>query len=129
MHNKARVIFHKCIINIQEYGVEDEYMVSRIFYSIETSDERYDNLTSDVKLTSGDSYETGSLEISRPENYKGPFNYSEFVNVADAYIRNLFGSRGREINISGSSNVHMSNITMIHPMEAYISIDSSSGGW
>ena len=32
---KVKITFHKCIQDSQEYGSNDEHMVSRIFFSIE----------------------------------------------------------------------------------------------
>ena len=54
---KATILFHQCIQDAQEYGSNDEFMVSRIFFSLQTPNERFDDLYVDVKLTVGDQYE------------------------------------------------------------------------
>jgi len=39
--SKAKVIFHQCIQDSQEYGSDDEHMVSRIFFILEIGEERF----------------------------------------------------------------------------------------
>jgi len=64
---KARVIFNKCIQDSQDYGSNDEHMVSRVFFTLEVGDRRYDGLYVDVKQTVGSSYEDGPIEVSSPK--------------------------------------------------------------
>ena len=84
----ARVVFDKGIQYSQDYGSDDEHMVSRIFFSIEVGGRRYDGLHVDVKQTVGSSYENGPIEVSSPKgSYKGPFNHEAFRAAAENYYR------------------------------------------
>ena len=97
----ARVVFDKGIQYSQDYGSDDEHMVSRIFFSIEVGGRRYDGLHVDVKQTVGSSYETGPIEVGSPKGYKGPFNHEAFRAAVEKYYRGLVGSTGTGIRIAG----------------------------
>ena len=118
---KVKVIFHECIQDSQEYGSNDEHMVSRVFFSIEVSKvennetrvERYDNLYADLKQVVGGKFEKTPIEVSPPylssgEPYSGPMDYGEFRRASESYFRSLVGSTGHEIHL-GSGNVRMYN--------------------
>ena len=64
---KAQILFHKCFQNAQEYGSNDEYLVSRVFFSFLLPDKRIDDLYVDVKQTVGATFESGTLEIGLPQ--------------------------------------------------------------
>jgi len=128
---KVKVIFHECIQDSQEYGSDDEHMVSRVFFSIEASKvennetrvERYDNLYADLKQVVGGKFEETPIEVSSPylssrEPYSGPINYGEFRKAAESYFRNLVGSTGYGIHLGGG-NVRMYNnhFTQEHSVE------------
>lgn len=110
---KAKVTFHKCIQDSQEYGSNDEYMVSRIFFDIEIGEQTHPNLYVDIKQTVGGSFETFSLEVSTPYGYKGPLNYNAFRDAAENDYRSFVGSHGSGIHIGGgASNIRMYNNTI-----------------
>ena len=128
---KVKVIFHECIQDSQEYGSDDEHMVSRVFFSIEatkvenneTRVERHDNLYADLKQVVGGKFEETPIEVSSPylssrEPYSGPINYGEFRKAAESYFRNLVGSTGHGIHLGGG-NVRMYNnhFTQEHSVE------------
>lgn len=111
---KARVTFNKCIQDSQDYGSDEEHMVSRVFFTLELGDRRYDGLYVDVKQTVGSSYEDGPIEVSSPKgtSYRGPFNYDAFAAAVEKYYRTLVGSTARGIRIgSGARNIRMRNNT------------------
>lgn len=126
---KAMILFHKCLQDAQEYGSNDEFMVSRIFFSLQFPDKQIDNLYVDIKLVVGDQYEGGSIEVGKPQGYSGPLNYSAFRNAVEKYYRHLVGSTASGIRISGSSNIRMYNNWFSIPMTVEIKIDETSGGW
>jgi hypothetical protein len=109
---KARLIFEKCIQDSQDYGSDDEHMVSRIFFALEVEGKRYGGLYADVKQTVGSNYEEGPIETSSPRgaSYKGPFNYDAFRAAIEKYYRNMVGSSATGIRIgSAARNVRMRN--------------------
>jgi hypothetical protein len=120
MGNNARVTFYKCIQDSQDYGSNDEHMVSRVFFFLEIDEKRLD-LHADIKQTVGSSFET--------ENYKGPFNYDAFRDAAEKYYRSLVGSLGGGIRIQGGTNIRMRNNTFIQNMIAEFEVKEGSAGW
>jgi len=42
--SRIKLNFHECIQDSQEYGSDDEHMVSLIFFSIEVNGEQYEEL-------------------------------------------------------------------------------------
>jgi hypothetical protein len=126
---KAIILFQKCLQNAQEYGSIDEFMVSRIFFSLQLPDKQIDNLYVDIKLAVGDQYEGGGIEVGNPQGYSGPFNHSAFRTAVEKYYRHLVGSTASGIRISGGSNIRMYNNWFHVPMTAEIEISETSGGW
>ena len=107
--SKAKVTFHRCIQDSQEYGSGDEFMVSRVFFTLEIGEEKYEGLYSDLKQTVGDDYETGRIEVSSPQGYDGEFNYWAFRDCAEKYYRSLVGSGARGIRVGKGSSIRMYN--------------------
>src|ERR1019366_798822 len=105
----AKIIFRKLIQDSQEYGSDDEYMVSRVFFDLEFDGETKRGLSANVKQPVGSSFETSPLEVSGPVNHKGPFNMQCFQQAAERYYRGLVGSQGHMIRISGATNIRMRN--------------------
>jgi uncharacterized protein YktA (UPF0223 family) len=119
---KIKITFHKCIQDSQEYGSDDEHMVSRIFFSIEVTKEQdseveveeYDDLYADIKQVIGGKFERSPIEVSFPylssgEPYSGVTDYQAFRNAAEDYFRGLVGTKASGIHIEGVSNIRMSN--------------------
>ncbi len=126
---KVKILFHKCLQNAQEYGSNDEFMVSRIFFSLQFPDKQINDIYTDIKLTVGDQYEGGNIEVGQPQGYSGPFSYSAFRDAVAKYYRHLVGSSASGIHISGGSNIRMYNNWFYTPMTAEIEIDETKGGW
>jgi hypothetical protein len=126
---KANILFHKCLQDAQEYGSNDEFMVSRIFFSLQLPNKQINDIYTDIKLTVGDQYEGGIIEVSQPQGYSGPFSYSAFRDAVEKYYRHLVGSSASGIRISGGSNIRMYNNWFSMPMTAEIEIDETKGGW
>jgi hypothetical protein len=127
--SSAKVIFHKLIQDSQDYGSDNEHMVSRVFFSLEIGEESYPDLSADIKQTVGSSYETGPLEISTPRNYKGPFNFDAFQAEVEKYYRNQVGSSGSGIRISGGSNIRMRNNVFVKEYVVEFEIGTENAGW
>jgi hypothetical protein len=85
----ATIRFHKCIQDSQDYGSDDEHMVSRVFLDLEADGETYNGLTVDIKQTVGDDFEGGKLEVSPPRGYDGSLNYAAFREAVERYFRGL----------------------------------------
>ena len=113
---KVRIALHECIQDSQEYGSDDEHMVSRVFFSIEVDGKRWSDelYYADLKQVVGGEFEKNPIEVSSPcdssgEPYPGPMNYQAFRNGAESYFRNLVGSKGFGVHIEGGSHIRMQN--------------------
>jgi hypothetical protein len=124
----AIIRFYRCIQDSQDYGSNDEYMISRLFFVFELSGKKFD-LHVDIKQTVGSNYETGSIEVGEPQGYKGPFNYNAFRNAAETYYRKLVGSTGTGIRIQGSTNIRMRNNIFDREMTIECEVAEGGGGW
>jgi len=108
--SKAKIIFHKCLQNLQELGSDDEHMVSRVFFSLEIDEEKYKGLYADLKQTVGADYEIGPLEVGPPQGYEGAFNHEVFHDCAEKYYRSCVGSEATGIRIGkGARGIRMFN--------------------
>ena len=104
---KITVRFHRCVHDAQEYGSDDQHMVSRVFFTLQVDRIRQGDFYADVKQLVGSDLETGPLEVSPPVGYEGSFNHEEFSRATEAYFRGLVGSSGSGIRIQGGSRVRM----------------------
>jgi len=126
---KARVTFQKCIQDSQDFGSDDEHMISRVFLTLEAGDSKQD-LVVDVKQIVGSRFEDAPLEVSSPKGYKGPLNYTILQKEVEEYYRESFGSRGHAIRIGAGANIRMRNNTVIRQKIVEIEIgDQESKSW
>jgi hypothetical protein len=107
--SKAKVIFYQCNQDSQEYGSDDEYMVSRIFFTLEIGEERFEGLCADIKQTAGSDYDTAPIEVSQPHGYEGAFNHHAFRDCAEKYYRSCVGSETTGIEIEEGVRIRMYN--------------------
>jgi hypothetical protein len=105
----ATITFFKIHQDSQNFGSDDEHMVSRIFFNLEIDGSKYQNLSADIKQTVGADFESGPLEVSPPHGYNGPFNFEAFRREVEDCYRSQVGSRGSGIHIEGGSNIRMKN--------------------
>jgi hypothetical protein len=125
----ATITLHKLIQDSQDYGSDDEHMVSRVFFDMEVDGKKFADLYADVKQSVGGSFETSPLEVSSPPNYKGPFNHEAFRAIVEQYYRGLVGATGSGIHISGGSNIRMRNNTFVKPLSAQFEVQVAGGPW
>lgn len=126
---QATIYLKKIIQDSQDYGSDDEHMVSRVFFDLETNESRHNDLFTDVKQPIGGSFETSSLEVTRPANYQGPFNYEAFRSIIEDYYRSQIGGSGSGIRIQGGSNIRMRNNTFVSPRQASFEVSTAGTGW
>jgi len=114
----VRVDLTRFIQDSQEYGSNDEHMVSRVFFNLSLDGQPKGSFHSDVKLVVGGSFETDALEVAWPAGYSqsDPFDYNRFVEGVTNYIRSLVGTSGRGIRLGpGSQNIRMTNCSFVMP--------------
>ncbi len=127
--SRITVNFTKLIQDSQDYGSDDEHMVSRAFFTIAIDDNNPVESHVNIKQIVGSDFETAPLEISTPNNYKGPFDFEAFSKATESYYRSLVGSLGSVIHISGGSNVRMRNNTFIQQNSVSFEAFESGSGW
>ncbi len=126
---KVKMTFQKFIQDSQEYGSNDEHMVSRVFFNIEVDGENKGEFSADVKQSVGGDYETTPLEVDVPKDYKGPLNYQSFRQAVEDYYRSQVGSSGHGIHIAGGANIRMYNNTFIATKIIEFETEGSDVGW
>jgi len=125
----AKVQIHQLIQDSQDYGSNDEHMISRIFFDLEVDGTVYKELYVNVKQTVGSSFETGPIEVSKPIGYKGPWDHEVFSDFAGRYYRGLVGAGGRGIRIAGGSNIRMRNNRFVQPANLEFQVNAAGGPW
>ena len=119
---KATVQFTHAILDSQEYGSNNEYMVSGVFFSLEINGRAFNNLHVEVRQTPGSDFEKYPLAIGVPQGYEGPFNANNFRPVVEAYYRQLIGQQARLFNIQSGRIIRMFNCRLNHPYNAEFEI-------
>ena len=126
---RVRVTLERCIRDSQEYGSDDEHMVSRVFFSIETEGRRSTGYV-DIKQTIGSDYEAGLIEVGGPVGYAGPFNHEVFQQEVTAYFRGCVGSAASGIRLGpGAKNIRMRNNTFVRRHAFEFEADARGQAW
>lgn len=113
---EATVHLKEILLDAQEYGSDDEYMVSRVFFDLEVDTRWFRGLSADVKQVVGSQYDESVLEVSRPYGYDGPFSHSAFTAIAGRYVMLAVGQNGRAFHLGPNSrNIRFSNCRMAIP--------------
>lgn len=134
---QVRAIFRECIQDSQEYGSNDEFMVSRVWVGIEVDGEDRGEYIADLKQTVGSDYETGAIEVGLPvevgsggKKYSGPFSYDDFRRAAEQYFRQLVGPNARGIRLGGKGKVRMQgNRFVMQSVAEFEAADVPPGRW
>ena len=129
----AKLFFKGVLQNSQDYGNNDEHMISHVIFDLEIEGKRHENLYATIKQPVGSSFESANLEIYRPINYKGHlFNYTPYRSKVESYFRGIIGLNGTGIGFSspGVSNLCMRDNWIEHPCtdEFEVQLDSD-GSW
>jgi hypothetical protein len=126
---RVRVMLEKCIQDSQDYGSDDEHMVSRVFFSIEAAGHRSAGHV-DIKQTIGSDYERGPIEVGSPSDYAGPFNHEVFQREVTAYFRSCIGSAASGIRLgAGAGNIRMRNHTFMRQHAFEFDADAEGRAW
>jgi hypothetical protein len=128
---KGKLIFTGIMQASQEYGTDDEHMVSRVYFDIEIEGKPQRGLYVDVKQAVGSSFEGGPIEVSLPKGYKGPISYTTFRDEVERYYRDSFGSSGRAFRFGPGSHVVFRNnlVQMVKVVEFEADDRSEPSGW
>lgn len=87
--------FKELIQDSQNYGSDDEQMVSRVFFDLQVGDKRYPGAHANVTQKVG-AVASDPIEVSPPAGYAGPFDIRKFQAEVEGYFRSVVGkSRSR----------------------------------
>jgi hypothetical protein len=127
---KAHITFKRLVQDSQDFGSDDEHMVSRAFFDMKIEDRSYQDLSVDIKQPVGSNFETSPLEISKPNGYNGLFNHQAFREAVEKYYKGLVGASGSGIRISGgASNIRMRNNTFVRDAHVEFNVSKESPAW
>jgi hypothetical protein len=122
---KMSVHFQKVIQDSQEFGSDDEHMVSRVFFDLLLDGKRIHEGYVNIKQTVGSDFATGLIEVYPIEGYEGPMDFQRFQKVVTMYFRDLIGSKGSAINFGDNvRNLRMQNNTFITPRIFHFEVDA-----
>jgi hypothetical protein len=113
----------------QDYGSDDEHMVSRVFFDLEIEDHHYPGLHVDVKQTVGSSFETAPLEVSAPAEYHGPMNHDALRQAVEGYYRSQIGGAGRGIRLGAGNKARMRNNRVHARVQVQFEVPQGDAAW
>jgi len=126
---QATVKFSHLILDSQEFGSDDEHMVSRIFFSLEADGKTFPGLHANIKQAINAAFEGGPLTVFKPAGYHGPFNHDAFRTAAESRYRGCIGKSIMMFRINGTKGVRMRNGTFHIPYETTFEVDPDNRTW
>lgn len=112
--------FKKLLQDRQELAVDDEYMISTVYFDVVVGDRVWPDQKVNIKQSAGAGFEAdpGTLEVLGDASYDGPGNYQGFRECVEAYYRSLIGSTGHGIRVGpGATGITMRNNTFVQMVE------------
>jgi len=105
----AIVRFKELIQDSQDYGSDDEHMVSRVFFDLQVGDKKYPGAYANLEQTVG-ATASDAIDVSAPAGYAGPFDHQKFRAEVEKYFRSLVGVSGSSFTLSpGAKGVRIRN--------------------
>lgn len=107
-----KIQFTRCIQDSQEYGSNDQHMISRIFFNLIVNGLTHTDFYCDMKQVVGTDYENTPLEVSGPKGttYRGPFDQQKFREAVEIYYRRCVGFSDSRIRMApGIKGMRMRN--------------------
>jgi len=128
---KGKLIFSRLIQNSQELGTDDDHLVSRVFFDLETPEGINGGLHSDVKLSPGADFSNDPLEVSFPDAVRDVLGYETLRREVEQYYRDNVGATGRGIMIGpGAKGIVMKDNLFVSRKEVEVELlGSSKVGW
>ena len=128
---KAQLIFTTIIQDSQEFGSNNEHMVSRVFFDLRVGGDLHAGLAADVKQVIGTEYENAPLLVSMPQSLAGSVSYADFRKHVEQYYRESFGSSGSAFRFGPGTKVRtMHNVVSCRSVAEIEFLDSQrKAGW
>ncbi|WP_125917215.1 hypothetical protein [Hymenobacter coccineus] len=136
LRREWHIMFTSCTINSQEYGSNNEHMVSRVNFIIKPGDDFFDEHRRSISCTVcqayGENYtfETSPLEVENPPELVRKINYSEFQFSVERYFRSVLGNNGGGFRLNNAHDIAMRNMTFdIEGLAVIHAAESGSAAW
>jgi hypothetical protein len=114
----------------QYYHGGNDYLEATVKLNISVNGDSQGNFASVVKLTVGDSFDDGSIEVTRPEGYTGPYDHVVFSrNIEGHYrwvLRQVFGIAPKR---KGPSDMTMTKNSYGFKGKFDFQAEGSTAGW
>lgn len=127
--SQVRIDVQKCIQGSQEYGSTDDHMVSRVFFSVHVDGVPKCQDFCDIKQIVGSSYSSGNMEVSRPHQYRGPYDHRIFSDEMAGYYSKLVDSSGPIISLGSAQKVRMMHNTFAVLYEFTFEAEEAGASW
>ena len=125
----AKVRLNECVQDSQDYGSDDEHMISRVFFDVESEEKTHNGCYVAIKQAVGGTFEENPIEVGRPQNLPIRLNYEQFRAEIERYFRSLVGGQGSGIRIEGATNIRMRNNRFRRPKIVEIEIATGDQSW
>ena len=109
-----KINFASCVYDSENFGSDDQHIVSRVFFSIWCEGLRYSGLHADIKHPIVGDFETDLLEVTLPHGYDGPISREAFQRAVEQYYRSLVGGGGLGTH-TGNGTLRMRDHTFLLP--------------
>lgn len=127
LHTWWHIHFTHCCLDAQEFGSNNEHMVSIIYFQVFRGDDLERNniqtLSATIRQPYGGEFdfETTALTVMPPIELQGLIDFNEFSQAVEGYFRHVVGSQGQGVRLgSGVTHTRLSNINISIPGTATI---------
>ena len=118
-----KLSFNRLVQDSQDFGSDDDHMISRAFFAIFFEDAEHLDCSVDLKQIVGSDIESSPIEVSNLQGYEGPMNKDKLQESADLYYRQSFVHFSKN-----GKNIRMRNNTRELSMDFEFEVDSHVKG-
>jgi len=104
-----KLTFRSCIRDSEEFGSNDDQMVSRVFFTLAVDGTVVGDFSADLKQFVPEGGESGQIEVVTPIGFDGSFDTEQFVDAVRDYFDDLVGHHRRKVHIAGVGYVRARN--------------------
>jgi len=96
-----KVTFRGCLQDLDESDRNDDYVLSRVFFTLEVDGDVVGDFSAEVKQVVGGEAERGDIEVSLPSGYGGQLDTQKFSDAVRDYFHGLIEHHARAVRIAG----------------------------
>lgn len=108
MRHQVTLNLRDLLQNSQDYGTNDDHLVSVVRYEIVLDGQPQGSFESLVRQSAGGD-RADILEVGLPPGYGGPIDHQALSRCIESYFRSQVGAEGRGIRITGGSAIMRDN--------------------